>query len=42
MLGERSYALSDCFNGALGSIATLGSQEIVEAGHVQQGWLRPP
>ena len=25
MLGERSYALSDCFNGALGGVATLWS-----------------
>jgi hypothetical protein len=42
MLAERFHTLPDGIDGALCSIPALGSQKLMETGHIQQGWLGPP
>ena len=42
VLAERFHTLPDGPDGALGGIPALGSQEAMEAGHIQQGRWGPP
>lgn len=41
MLTERFYALPDYLDRTLGRIPALGSQKVMETGHIQQGRLGP-
>ena len=42
MLAERLHTLPDRPDGALCGILALGSQKLMEAGHIQQGRVGPP
>ena len=42
VLAERPHALPDRLDGALCGIPALGSQKLMETGHIQQSRLGPP